>query len=63
MMPTNCPICQGTGFANGKLCSCISGTPDLPGELKAIFGDIFSGKYRGESANDEENHGTKTSAK
>jgi len=30
-----CPLCQGTGFKNGKLCTCITGAkidgmPDLP---------------------------------
>lgn len=39
-----CPFCKGTGFHNGKLCSCITGTPELPGELKAIFGDVFKGE-------------------
>ena len=37
----SCPICLGTGFNRGKLCSCITGTPEMPGELKAIFGDVF----------------------
>lgn len=36
-----CPICKGIGFKDGRLCSCITGTPDIPGELKAIFGDVF----------------------
>lgn len=40
-MAPKCPLCNDTGFRNGKLCSCITGTPELPGELKAIFGDVF----------------------
>jgi hypothetical protein len=43
-----CQICQGTGFANGKVCICISGlkeeeSPELPDIFKDIFGDIFGG--------------------
>ena len=32
---TKCPICQGTGFKDGKLCICITG--DGP----KTNGDIF----------------------
>jgi hypothetical protein len=48
-----CPICQGTGFANGKLCPCVTGEKpavDLPEGWQDIFGDIFSatkGKKKG----------------
>ncbi len=38
-----CPICQGTGFAKGKICRCITGKkpeglPDMPDLFKDIFG-------------------------
>jgi hypothetical protein len=38
-----CPICKGTGFVKGKICSCISGKPkmDLPEGLGDVFGDFF----------------------
>jgi len=51
MEKTKCPICQGTGFANGKLCICITGKkpegmPDLPDGWADIFEDIFH--YKGD---------------
>lgn len=40
----DCPKCQGTGFKDGKICSCITSKKDddLPDVLKEMFGDIFN---------------------
>lgn len=44
-----CKACDGTGFCNGAVCSCITGKSALPKELRDIFGDIFSVKVDTES--------------
>ena len=43
-----CPNCQGSGFANGEICRCITGkqTGSVVDEIKDLFGDIFTGKRR-----------------
>jgi hypothetical protein len=42
--PRKCPICQGTGFAKGEICPCITGKGlDLPDGMPDIFKDIFGG--------------------
>jgi len=44
-----CPHCHGTGFKDGQICGCISGkVPEIPQELKDIFGGVFMDKKRGE---------------
>jgi hypothetical protein len=42
-MTESCPICKGTGFSKGKICTCITG--ELPDELPEDFGDIFGGLF------------------
>ncbi len=32
-----CPICQGLGFKDGKICSCIGKKDDPPQVVKDIF--------------------------
>lgn len=51
----SCNLCLGTGFYQGQICSCITGKPELPPELKRIFGDIFRDKKQGENAERGEN--------
>ena len=36
----SCPICNGIGFYNGKICVCIAGTGvgDVPEFLMGLFG-------------------------
>jgi len=36
-----CPFCHGTGFDKGKICSCITGKPEISKELRDFFGGIF----------------------
>ena len=38
--PAKCPVCNGTGFHNGKICVCITGKgqPEVPELLRQIFG-------------------------
>lgn len=48
-----CPICNGTGFKDGKICTCISKKADDGLEaLKSLFGDVFkdNGPKKGESS-------------
>lgn len=49
-----CHMCHGTGFANGKICLCISGGG---AELPDCFKDIFRGMWRGTPQNDTRNEG------
>ncbi len=42
-----CPICKGTGFVKGKLCSCITkksdfSSFDLPEGWAEMFGDLLN---------------------
>ena len=38
-----CPICQGTGFAKGGICLCITGKlPDGLPDFMDVFCDIFA---------------------
>lgn len=54
MTQSKCHICHGTGFANGKICPCISGGgADLPD----CFKDIFRGIFRPRPPNDKGNEG------
>jgi hypothetical protein len=47
-----CPICNGTGFANGEICPHITGKKpedlpkvgDLPEGWDKLFGFVFGGK-------------------
>lgn len=46
MMEKNkCPICQGMGFNNGKICPCVTGY-GVDG-MPDIFKDIFRGLWGG----------------
>jgi hypothetical protein len=36
-----CPICEGTGFRDGKICPCITGPKDSGIEMPDCFKDIF----------------------
>jgi len=48
--PPKCFKCLDTGFSwPGQICECITGKhddkmPELPPELRAIFGQIFKGE-------------------
>ena len=46
-----CPICQGTGFVKGEICTCISGKlpkgNDIPDFLKDLFKNARGGIFKG----------------
>jgi hypothetical protein len=48
-----CLICQNTGFANGKICGCISGKYEKR-DLPEGFEEIFKGFVRDIGPNDNE---------
>ena len=50
-MSNSCTICKGTGFVNGKICTCISGKDkgmDLPPGFEELFGNLKKPKSKEE---------------